>query len=121
MNRNILLGLAFSLASCTGTMGAIKVHEEMSPDIKHREIIDKSVVAKVSYVATKEVKIVKDTPTVGCCSYPHFTPCWCAQSNIGGVGGCQSAEQYLNDVDYFGPPRCGMRPDFPINGVYYDE
>jgi hypothetical protein len=43
-------------------------------------------------------------PPPGVCDYPGaFVPCWCA--HLWGFGPCDSAEDYEEDVQRFGPPR----------------
>lgn len=42
--------------------------------------------------------------SAGVCDYPGaYVPCWCA--HLWGFGPCDSAEDYEEDVQRFGPPR----------------
>lgn len=64
----------------------------------------------LSTVPTFDAVAERERPSAsaasGDCDYPGgYVPCWCVQSTINTIGGCDSAEEYLEDVQTFGQPR----------------
>lgn len=54
----------------------------------------------------ERAKTMSTASAAGVCDYPGaYLPCLCIEPTVATRGGCDSAEEYLDDVQQFGAPR----------------
>jgi hypothetical protein len=64
--------------------------------------------AEARFVRPMNAPPEREKQALGFCDYPGpYVPCWCFGGQVNGVwlSDCESAEEYLNDVAKYGPPR----------------
>lgn len=113
--------LAISIAAA-GIVVAVVASAAAKPSSPRLIVVDSNVtVERTAYESAADIAPVREANALavrevakptgasgasGDCDYPGgYVPCWCAQSTINTTGGCDSAEEYLEDVQTFGQPR----------------